>query len=78
MNQYRAYTYSATSGISIAGPGLGVSYTPDLDPTPAFRVTTPTTSPQTVAAGHNVNVSVTIVTNSVAYNSCIYEVSTEE
>jgi len=73
IDYIRVYKYSSASGVSIGGPGLGISYTPIADETPQFKLSNPVTSPETVAPGAKVTVSVDVTTDATAYTNIVIQ-----
>jgi len=70
IDYIRAYKYVASGGISIAGPGNGISYTPKYDAPDAFAIYSPVVLPQNnVAPGSTVKFTITLLTNSATPNT---------
>lgn len=70
----RVYKYSAESGVSIGGPGIGLSYYGQWEAAAKFRLLNPAATPEKIAAGQVVNVSISIVTSSTAYTDAVVQV----
>eukprot|EP01117_Protostelium_nocturnum_P001332 TRINITY_DN1163_c0_g1_i1.p1 TRINITY_DN1163_c0_g1~~TRINITY_DN1163_c0_g1_i1.p1 ORF type:complete len:352 (+),score=78.29 TRINITY_DN1163_c0_g1_i1:930-1985(+) len=65
IDYIRAYKYVATGGISIPGPGQGISYTPVVDPNPALlALYNPVATPNNVSRGSKMSLTVKVVAES--------------
>jgi hypothetical protein len=50
-NYHRAYQYVSTGGVSLPGPGNGISYTPLSAPEPIFYIGLGKVTPETATPG---------------------------
>eukprot|EP01113_Clastostelium_recurvatum_P010033 TRINITY_DN1490_c0_g1_i3.p1 TRINITY_DN1490_c0_g1~~TRINITY_DN1490_c0_g1_i3.p1 ORF type:complete len:385 (-),score=95.97 TRINITY_DN1490_c0_g1_i3:88-1242(-) len=64
VDYIRAYKFVENGGVSLPGPGVGVSFTPQPDPLPLLDIWSPKASAELVAPGQTVILTVNIVVNS--------------
>ena len=67
IDYIRAYKYVSSGGISLNGPGNGISYTAIPYTEPALWIGLATVEPETASQGQYVNISVIIQSNGEAF-----------